>query len=86
MPDDFTHQEEGAATHWVYKPLHPVMPVSMCLNMPYFIILLRLMPDDFTHQEEGAATHWVYKPLHPVMPVSMCLNMPYFIILLFYSV
>ena len=40
MPDDFTHQEEGAATHWVYKPLHPVMPVAMCLNMPYFIILL----------------------------------------------
>jgi hypothetical protein len=43
MPDDFTHQEEGAATHWVYKPLHPVNPVAMCLNMPYFIIFVILL-------------------------------------------
>ena len=43
MPDGFTHQEEGAATHWVYKPLHPVMPVAMCLNMPYFIIFVILL-------------------------------------------
>jgi hypothetical protein len=31
----------------------------MCLDVPYFIILLCLMPDDFTCEGESAATQWV---------------------------
>ena len=31
----------------------------MCLDVPYFSVLLCLTPDDFTRQVENAATQWV---------------------------
>jgi hypothetical protein len=40
-------------------PVHPLNPVAMHPDAPYFSILLCLTPDDFTCQAESAATQQV---------------------------